>query len=189
MLLKPSTLCFDPASARQRIFLTYLYRHKRAPNLENPSRFTELVQWRKLHERDPGHSALLDKLDAKEFAKRLLGPEWLVPTAWSGKRLDATCRFSLPAIVKARHGCNQNRVLLTEPSSSQWSDLRQTTRRWTALPYGLWLDEWAYRDVPRGLLAEPLLGQDATLPLMFSFLPMAGRTRSPRCTRSRALTR
>jgi hypothetical protein len=53
--------------------------------------------------------------------------------------------------------------------------LRGRTRQWTAGAYGKWLDEWAYRDVPRGLLAEPLLGDGRMLPLDYKIYVFRGR--------------
>jgi len=49
---------FAPAAAgqgfaRARIGLTYLFRHQRLPDLTAAPRFTEMVQRRKLFDRDP----------------------------------------------------------------------------------------------------------------------------------------
>ena len=46
--------------------------------------------------------------------------------------------------------------------------------RWQRSAYGGWLDEWAYRDVPRGLLIEPLLGGSLPLPIDYKIYVFAG---------------
>jgi hypothetical protein len=152
------------ALARQRIRLCYLWRHGRLPELDSPQRFTELVQLRKLTDGDPRMTRCLDKLEGKAIAEHTLGREWIVPTLWSGQALPDANPFGVPAIVKARHGCNQNAVLREMPAPSEWQALRRRTRGWTERPYGIWLDEPAYRDIPRGLIAERLLGNGGALP-------------------------
>ena len=98
-------------AAQARICLLYAWRHRRLPNLTAPTRFTELVQLRKLQDRSPYQTNLMDKIAAKRFARKLLGPEWTIPTLWQGTALPDTFPFAKPVIVKARHGCNQYAVL------------------------------------------------------------------------------
>lgn len=164
----------DSGWAARRVLLTYLWRHGRLPDLAAAPRFTEMVQRRKLFDRDPRQTALLDKLAAKRAAARLLGPEWTTPTLWQGFVLPERPPFALPAIVKARHGCNQYEVLRDEPPPRRWALLRERAARWMAGPYGKWLDEWAYEGVPRGLIAEPLLGTGPGLPVDYKIYVFGG---------------
>lgn len=159
--------------ARLRIQLTYLWRHGRMPNLDDPVRFTELVQMRKLFDRDSRMVVLSDKIAAKAAAADLLGAEWTVPTLWQGDVLPASSPLSEPAMLKARHGCNQYRAIRTAPTCNEWAGLRKLTDKWTAEPYGFWLDECCYRDVPRGLLAEKMIGGD-TLPVDYKIYVFGG---------------
>ncbi len=155
--------------------LIYTWRHGRLPDLETAPRFTELIQRRKLDDRDPGQVALMDKIAAKRMAARLLGPEWTTPTLWQGAVLPEAPPFPTPAIVKARHGCNQYAVLREDPAPGEWAALRGRSERWMAGPYGRWLDEWAYAGVPRALIAEPLLGDGERLPLDYKIYVFGGR--------------
>ncbi len=162
------------ALARCRVAVIYGWRHRRLLNLDAPIRFTELVQMRKLYDRSPDQTLLMDKVAAKHLAEVALGTEWVVPTLWSGKTLPDETPFPFPAILKARHGCNQNAVLCKAPARSQWRRLQHRSRRWQRAPYGIWLDEWAYRDVPRGLIAEPLLGGKLPLPIDYKIYVFGG---------------
>ncbi len=176
------TLAFsvDPAAAlpsraaQLRVTLTYLWRHRRLPNLQAPCRFTEIVQTRKLHDRSQADVALMDKLAAKALARNLLGTDWIIPTAWAGVRLPDNAPFAFPAILKARHGCNQYAVLRARPAMRVWNQLQRRSARWLQHPYGVWLDEWAYRDVPRGLLAEPMIGTGPDLPIDYKIYVFGG---------------
>ncbi len=162
----------DRPLARTRVMLTYLWRHRRIPDFATAPRFSEMVQRRKLYDRDPDHVALLDKIAAKQMAADVLGPEWITPTLWQGLALPDLLPFRTPAILKARHGCNQYAVLRNDPSASELNALRGRSARWMAGPYGQWLDEWAYEGVPRGLIGEPLLGDP--LPLDYKIYVFGG---------------
>lgn len=145
--------------ARARITLCYLWRFGRLPDLVTPKRFTELVQLRKLYDRDVAMTACVDKHASKRRVADSLGDEWVTPTLACWPTLPASSPdFGGAAMFKARSGCNQYALLSSDASPECWVDLRDRANRWTASPYGRWLDEWAYRDAPRGVLAEPMLG-------------------------------
>ncbi|MGB3847596.1 MAG: ATP-grasp fold amidoligase family protein [Sphingopyxis sp.] len=162
------------ALAAQRVAFLYALRHRRLPDLTNPTRFTELVQLRKLNDRSPLQRLLMDKLAAKRLASEQVGADWIVPTLWQGEFLPHVIPFAVPSIVKARHGCNQYRIFETFPDCDSWEQIRRAARRWQRRDYGRWLDEWAYRNVPRGVLAEPLLGGARPLPVDYKIYVFGG---------------
>ncbi|MCR4643715.1 MAG: hypothetical protein K5697_17030 [Lachnospiraceae bacterium] len=48
-------------------------------NLDNPYRFTEKTQWRKLYENDPRITRGVDKLTIKQFIREKLGDGYTAP--------------------------------------------------------------------------------------------------------------
>lgn len=156
-----------------RIGLTYLWRHRRWPSLAAPQRFTELVQARKLHDRDARLPVFADKVAVKALVAERLGPEWVIPTLWHGDALPVAAPWPMPFVVKARHGCNQ--TLIVRSPFVDWHAIRRRAERWTMKPYGRWLDEWLYRHIPPGLLVEPFVGEGGQLPIDYKFYVFAGR--------------
>lgn len=156
-----------------RLHLTYLWRHRRLLSLDEPKRFTELIQRRKLIDRDPLIPLLTDKLAAKATVADLLGPDWITPTLWTGTTLPTSQPFAPPFVVKSRHGCKQIRIVRRE--NGDWQAVRRAAMKWMRRPYGQWLDEWGYRDVPRGLLIEPFIGDESCLPIDYKFYVFHGR--------------
>lgn len=154
-----------------RIRLTFLWRHHRLPALANPKRFTELVQRRKLLDRDPRMVSLVNKVTAKAAASRLFGEDWIIPTIWTGTSLPDDPDWAFPFILKASHGCNQNVVCHDQ---SDYDGARARASKWTDRPYGLWLDEWAYRGAPRGFIVEPYLGDRTTRPVDYKIYVFGG---------------
>ena len=158
-------------SARLRIAIIYRWRHGRWPRLAHPKRFTEHVQRRKLTDRDPAMPPLVDKVAVKAQVARTLGVRWVIPTLWSGAILPAEAPWPYPFILKARHGCNQNVICR---DAGDWAVARRRAAKWVRRPYGLWLDEWAYRDLPRGYLVEPYLGTGDALPVDYKIYVFGG---------------
>jgi hypothetical protein len=161
--------------ARLRVNLTYRWRHGRWPDLANPTTFTELIQLRKLHDRDARMPVLADKVRAKIFAEERLGPDWIIPTLWHGTALPAEPAWPAPFVVKSRHGCNQRAFVRT--GKEDWQAIRHRAARWMQTSYGGWLDEWAYSQIPRGILVEPFVGERGTLPVDWKIYVFGGRAR------------
>lgn len=160
-------------AARLRIALTYLWRHRRLPDLREPRLFTELVQQRKLRDRDPRLPLLADKVAVKPIVAAQLGGEWVIPTLWSGRRLPARAPGGSPVVVKSRHGCNQ--TVIVRDAAVEWSAAATAGARWMRRDYGWWLDEWLYAQIPRGLLIEPLIGNGRDLPIDYKVYVFAGQ--------------
>ncbi len=160
-------------SALARLHLTYLWRHHRRLSIARPTRFTELVQRRKLIDRDPRFPGLIDKLMVKQVVADVLGPEWVTPTLWSGTELPAAPPCAGVYVVKSRHGCGQ--MIVAGSGQADWSTVRRITKCWIQHAYGQWLDEWAYRDVPRGVLIEPFVGTAPKLPVDYKLYVFHGR--------------
>ncbi|TPG42554.1 hypothetical protein EAH79_01310 [Sphingomonas koreensis] len=160
-------------AALLRINLTYLWRHRRLPRLAEPTLFTELVQLRKLNDRDPRMPIMADKIAVKSIVAERLGHEWVVPTLWSGEALPVRSSWQRPVVLKSRHGCNQN--LFVHPGQCDWEAVRKRTRRWMRKSYGGWLDEWLYDHITRGILIEPFIGKARILPVDYKIYVFDGQ--------------
>jgi TupA-like ATPgrasp len=172
-MLAASTADFPNRSAKARTVLTYFWRHGRRPDLASPKRFTELVQWRKLHVRDARMSAFADKVRVKRHVADVLGEGWVIPTLWSGRTMPAAFDWQSPCVFKSRYGCNQ--ILFLRKPPHDYDALRKHGDGWTSKRYGYWLDEWLYGEIPRGILLEPYIGEANVLPIDYKFYVFGGR--------------
>lgn len=161
-------------SSPLRIQLTYWWRHRRLARLKRPLLFTEWVQHRKLHDRDPRLPALADKLRVKDFVTERLGAGWVTSTLWRGQSLPVEPAWDFPYVVKSRHGCGHTFVV-RDPAGHA-AAVRQS-RRWMQRSYGAWLDEWLYGEIERGLLVEPFIGQERSLPVDYKVFVFGGQAR------------
>lgn len=115
---------------------------------------------------------MADKIAVKKHVSRILGIEWTIPTYWSGRNLPEQPSWPYPFILKASHGCNQNMVCRDQ---TDWEKARRRSAKWICAPYGLWLDEWAYRDIPRSYIVEPYLGNAYEPPIDYKIYVFSGK--------------
>ena len=106
----------------------------------------------------------MDKLAAKQVACENLGREWAIPTLWTGTNPFSIPTFASEIMIKARHGCNQFARIGAHLTIDKRDRILKRARGWKSRPYGVLLNEWAYRDVPRGVLAEPFVSDSDGLP-------------------------
>lgn len=160
-------------AAYLRTNLCYVVRHQKFANLAMPSLFTELVQRRKLANRDLRMTMLADKVAVKSVVTDILGGDWVIPTLWHGTDLPMTPEWAVPFVLKSRHGCNQN--IFFRDGVDNWLSAREAAHRWLLHSYGKWLDEWLYGHIPRGLLIEPYVGERDRLPIDYKIYTFAGQ--------------
>lgn len=127
------------------------------PNPAAPTRYNELMLWRKIVDRNPLFVTLTDKLAAKAYI-RAACPELPVPeTIWSGRdpqHLPAEL-LAGDVVVKVNHGCAMN--IFVSAGRPARSEIVRRTRRWLAKRYGRRNGEWAYWPIEPTVFIEERL--------------------------------
>jgi len=132
--------------------------HGVAPRLDPPVTFNEHILHRILFDRDPRLKVLNDKLAVREFIRARVGEEYVVPLlgTWSDPALVQWDRLPLPFVLKPNHSSGHIAYVRTEADLDR-ARLTALARGWLAEDYFDTAMEWGYRNLPRRLLAEPLL--------------------------------
>lgn len=136
------------------------------PNVRNPRTFNEKIQHRKLYDRDPRMPPLVDKVGAKALVASVLGPEWIIPTLWSGTD-PAQIPFDAldpPYVLKPSHASHCTHFVFDKDEIDRES-IRAKAASWLRLDYSRPYHEWVYTQVPRRLLVEPYIGEVGALPI------------------------
>ncbi|MCM1067552.1 MAG: glycosyl transferase [Muribaculaceae bacterium] len=148
-----------------KIYLKWMFRVKMGHPLcvDNPRTFNEKLQWLKLHFRRPETTAMVDKIEAKEWAAARIGREYIIPTYAVWDRPEDIDLDALPDsfVLKSNHfGGNKGVFIVRDKAvfnlSAAVRDLRSLLRRSIYDDYR----EWPYRDVRRRVFAEELIGHD-----------------------------
>ncbi len=166
------------ASTRRNMERRFQRDFGRLPNLASPRTFNERMLHRLVYDRDPQFTLLSDKIAAKDYIARRVGPGYNVPLlgTWrTPRRIDWS---ALPErFVLKPSGDSGKFVLVRGPAERNTEHLRAIAWSWLKTRRaGRGHAEWGYRGVPRQLLAEPLLtGPMAARRPRSTFSPLAAR--------------
>lgn len=143
------------------IRLLYLLMTGKKLSLVNPSSFNEKIQWLKLYWRQDGLWRFVDKLTAKEEAKRRC--RWIntIPTLQCARFPETIDIEALGEnfILKPTRGGGGNVFICRSSHDIDRRKLSEWTREaLKADIYGRYA-EWPYRDAPPGIIAEPILAE------------------------------
>jgi hypothetical protein len=154
------------------------YRRKfgRWPNLFFPSTFNEIIQARKVWQRDDRLPLFADKHRVKAFVQAKLGSDWIIPTLWAGPTFPAPSerRWPKPFVIKMNNACHRN-IFVRSEVECDWAAIESRCETWLTSPYGIDLGEWFYRRIPPMIMVEPFIGSSGQLPLDFKFWTFHGR--------------
>jgi hypothetical protein len=167
----------SPLPDRPFLCLKYASIYGRFPDLNHPTRFSELQQLRKLSDRDPLYPVIVDKARVKEFFRERTGPEFVIPTYWVGTDLDTVdwTSIPLPAVVKPTHASGAGYFLNSREDIDELMANRPEGD-WLAQDHSTFNREWAYRDVPRQIIIEKMLGRPGEVLADYRFYCFNGRT-------------
>ncbi|MEJ0063846.1 MAG: ATP-grasp fold amidoligase family protein [Alphaproteobacteria bacterium] len=160
--------------------LLYFKVFGRFANLRHPKGFQEKLVWRKLYQRNPRFTLFADKAAVKDEIARLVGPQHVIPTLWTGTDPEDIPFDTLepPYAIKTNHGSGGH-FFIRKAEDIDKKKICASMRQQLALRYGHRLREWAYHDISRKILVERMLvtPQDAP-PEDYKFLVFHGRVRA-----------
>ena len=143
-----------------RLYLELMYWRTfgRVPDLGNPVRYTEKLQWLKLHDRNPLYHKLVDKAAVKPYVAAIIGEEHMVPTlgVWdSPAEIDWDAlpdRF----VLKCTHDSGSTIICRDKASFDRDAACRRLIAG-LRKDYYKPMREWAYKGVKPRVIAERYL--------------------------------
>ena len=139
----------------------YQARAGRILNLDNPVRFTEKLQWYKLHYRNPLMTRCADKIAIRDYLTEKGYGEYLVPVIGCYRSVEEIDFHNLPerCIFKAAHGSSMHLVKNGKiPHPWLWRKIMSSWLKMNIYAEGR---EWPYRDVPPGIICEKFMAPNA----------------------------
>ncbi len=151
----------------------------RWPRFDRPRDLQEHIQAYVLRTRDPALVMLADKLAVREHIARMLGDEYNVPLigSWAHEDEVPLATLPYPVVLKPAH-LSGKVLILSAYRSADEADLRAKLRAWLRREHSRLSREWFYAQVPRRIVAEPLLRDAAGgVPADFKTYVVGGRVR------------
>lgn len=165
----------DVQYARIRYWLTF----DRSLDLTNPKTFTEKIQYIKIHEHHELRRVMADRSRARDYVAKTIGEQYLIPLEGIYEELDRTAWEQLPKqfVLKANHGCGMLEIIRNK-DDRDFTDIKRQMEKWKCKDYYREGREWAYKDLPRTIVAEQLLlDEENNIPNDYKFFCFNGRVR------------
>lgn len=153
-----------PLPDRWVIKLQYRTLVGRWPNLNNPKRFSEKIDWYKLNYRDPLMTQCVDKHLEKDYLKEKGFEEFVPKTLQVKDRIEEIDFDKLPNsfIIKCNNGYGNN-VIVHDKANMDIDSIYKTFNEWHSTTPVVFGREWAFIDVvPKIMVEELLVSQDGT---------------------------
>ena len=142
----------------------YLYTGRRL-HLESPQTMREKLQWLKLNFREPLMTTMVDKLAVKDYVRRVLGDEYVIPVIAEWDTADSIDFSSLPHqfVLKTTHsGGNTGVVICNDKEKLNIESARNKLSTAMGVDVYKRYREWPYKNVKKKIFAEQFLGDDLT---------------------------
>ncbi|MDZ7721158.1 MAG: ATP-grasp fold amidoligase family protein [Balneolaceae bacterium] len=147
------------------------------PDLNQPRKFTEKIQYLKLHEQSGVRKKVANRTTAREYVKEKVGRDYLIPLIGIYDELTREIWDSLPNqfVLKANHGSAMLKIVF-DKSQEEYHDLYHQTEKWKKFDYAEFGRERVYDGIPRTIVAEKLLlDKDGSIPPDYKFFCFHGR--------------
>jgi len=135
------------------------------PNLRNPVKYSEKVQWAKLNDRKEIYHKYVDKYDVRKIVGERIGEEYLIEVYDVLDRVEDIDWDALPDkfVIKCTHGSNAN-VICTNKKRLNREHEAKKLRKWMKREWFWYGREWSYKGVEHRLLIEKFISDTDTTP-------------------------
>ena len=134
-------------------------------SLRNPRKFTEIIQWLKLHDRKELYHHLVDKYEVKPILSKIIGEEYIIPTLGVWDTFSDIDFDQLPNrfVLKCNHDSGsiaicQNKDSFDREKCAWRFDHVLMNRDY----YHFENKQWAYKGIRPRIIAEEYLENDST---------------------------
>ena len=127
-------------------------------DLRHPMTFNEKIQWMKLYDRNPLYTQLVDKNLVKEWVADKIGKQYVIPTlaVYSSEEEIDFDKLPNQFVLKCNHDSGSVIVCRNKEQIDK-DEVKRHFRERLAYDCSAVCGEWAYRNVPRMIIAEQFM--------------------------------
>lgn len=174
MTLIKKSLRFLPD--RPYIKLYYRLRVGRKLNLDNPTTLNEKLQWMKFNYRFTLQSIVSDKLLVRDYVKRKIGEDYLIPLLGSWEKYDDINFAALPDrfVLKCNHDSG-GLVVCTDKQQLNYSEARLKIERSLNSNFYYIGREYQYRNIKPRIICEQFISDHGQVPMDYKIYCFNGK--------------
>lgn len=139
------------------IYLKLVYKayFKKKLDLKKPITFNQKLQWLKLYDRNPKYTKLVDKYEVREYIKKEIGEEYLIPLIGVYDNFDDINFDDLPNqfVLKCTHDSGGVVICKDKNKLNKESVRKKINKSLEYNYYYLWR-EWPYKNVKPRIICE-----------------------------------
>lgn len=137
------------------IQLYYFAQFKHFINFKNPQTYNEKLNWLKIYDRNPEYKKMVDKYEAKEYVKNIIGAKYIIPTLGVWDNFDDIDFDKLPNqfVLKCTHD-SEGLVIVKDKSKLNITEAKKKINN--AMKYNFYYigREWPYKNIKPRIIAE-----------------------------------
>lgn len=129
-------------------------------NLDKPTKFSEKIQWLKLHDHNPLYTTMVDKYKVKEFVRERLGGQYVLPViaAWDSPEQIEWEKLPRRFVLKTNHDGGGSGIVICKDKAnlSIYKAMKELNRSFYHSSYMIGR-EWPYKNVRKRVFAETFI--------------------------------
>jgi len=127
-------------------------------DLDNPTTFSEKIQWLKLNDRKPIYTVMVDKYSVKKYVSSIIGKKHIIPTLGVWNNFTDIDFDSLPNqfVLKCTHDSGSY-IIVKDKTEFDKKSAKKKLEKGLKRNYYFVGREWPYKNVKPRIIAEPLL--------------------------------
>lgn len=136
-------------------------------DLNNPMTLNEKIQWLKLNHNTPLHTQCADKYAVRDYVKKKIGKNYLVPLYYTTENANEIQEEKLPLapfIIKTNHDSSGG-IIVKDKSNIDWIKIQNSLKKRLKKNYYYYSKEQQYKDIrPRIIVEKLLIDKEGNIP-------------------------
>lgn len=130
-------------------------------NWKNPQTYNEKLQWLKIYDRQDSYTKMVDKYEAKEYVKNIIGEEYIIPTIGIYDKFENIDFEKLPQqfVMKCTHDSG-GLVICKDKSKLNLKEAKRKINQCLKVNYFNCWKEWPYKNVKPRIIIEKYMTND-----------------------------
>ena len=147
-------------------------------NLENPKTFNEKLQWIKLYDRKPEYITYVDKYSVRDYIKKTIGEEYLIPLIGVYNTVDEILWGELPNqfVLKCTHGSGSN-IICKDKNQLDIIGAKKKLSKWMKKNWYWFGREWPYKNLRPRIICEEFISEDNEIPYDYKVMCFNGEAK------------
>lgn len=139
-------------------------------NLDNPKRYSEKIQLRKLNYNNPLYVLCADKYKVREYIKEKIGDEYLIPLYFAKKEITKEDLEKLPnQFVLKTNNASKTNIIVSDKEKINIDDVVKKMNKFIKYKFGYRTFELFYNEIDPLIIAEKYIGTEKQVPNDYKF--------------------